>query len=252
MRKFYLLYPEISGSVTHQLSWTHFVELLKIDDALERQFYEHQSIQEKWSVRELKRQKKTALFQRLALSTDKAGILKLAQAGKPIQQVQDIHRDPYVLDFLKIPSHYKYTESELEQKIIAHLQQFLLELGKGFAFIARQYRISIANRHFYVDLVFYHRILKCFVLIDLKIDEVEHHDIGQINLYLNYFRKEENVEDDNEPIGIILTAHKDDVLVEYALEGITNQILVSKYQLHLPDKALLEQQIRSILEEEKE
>lgn len=128
----------------------------------------------------------------------------------------------------------------------------MLELGKGFAFIGQQYRITLANRHFYVDLVFYHRILKCFVLIDLKINEVEHYDIGQMNLYLNYFKKEENMPDDNEPIGLILTAHKDDILVEYALGGIASPIFVSKYQLYLPDRQWLEQKIRQILQHESE
>lgn len=248
IRKLYLLYP-IGESLIHQLTWTHYIELLKIDDPLERSFYEKQNVLERWSVRELKRQKKTALFQRLALSRDKTGILQLAQEGQVVTSPQDLVRDPYVLEFLQIPEQHRYSESELEERIIEHLQQFLLELGKGFAFIGRQYRITLNNKHYRVDLVFYHRILKCFVLIDLKLDDLEHGDIGQMNLYLNYFKREENMPDDNDPIGIILSRNKDEVLVEYALGGISNQIFVSRYQLYLPDRALLEEKLRHLLEE---
>ena len=142
------------------------------------------------------------------------------------------------------------TEKDLEQKIIDNLQMFLLELGKGFAFVARQYKISLRNKHYYIDLVFYHRILKCFVLIDLKTKKVSHSDIGQMNLYLNYFKTEESVEDDNEPIGIILSADKDEILVEFATGGISNKIFVSKYQLYLPDKKQLQRKVKAILESE--
>ncbi|MBC7554217.1 MAG: DUF1016 family protein, partial [Taibaiella sp.] len=152
------------------------------------------------------------------------------------------------LEFLQIPESHRYLETELEEKIIDNLQQFLLALGKGFAFIARQYRMSIAGRHFYVDLLFYHRILKCFVLIDLKRGEIDHQDVGQMNLYLNYFKKEEATEGDNEPVGILLGAYKDHILVEYATESITNQILLSKYQLYLPDKAMLANKLNKLLE----
>jgi predicted nuclease of restriction endonuclease-like (RecB) superfamily/prophage antirepressor-like protein len=250
IRKFYLIYPSIGESIIHQLSWTHIIELLKLDDALERGFYEQQTIKENWTVEELKRQKNASLFHRLALSKDKEGILKLAKQGQVLEQANDIIREPIILDFLGIPEHYAYKESELEQRILDNIQQFLLELGKGFAFVGRQYRIPIANKNYKVDLVFYHYILHCFVIIDLKRGEVEHYDIGQMNLYLSYFKKEENREVDNEPIGIILTAEKDNVLIEYALNGITNQILVSKYQFYLPDKEILEAQINRILEHE--
>ena len=161
-------------------------------------------------------------------------------------------REPYILEFLGIPDNYDYKESELEQRILDNIQQFLLELGKGFAFVGRQYRIPIANKNYRVDLVFYHYILHCFVIIDLKRGEVEHYDIGQMNTYLSYFKKEENSEGDNAPIGIILTAEKDNVLIEYALDGITNQIMVSKYQLYLPDRAVLEAQIKRVLAQENE
>src|SRR5690606_15530144 len=193
MRAFYIKYP-ICETLSHKLSWSHYVELTKIDDPLERSFYEQQSIKENWNIRELKRQKKSSLFLRLAASKDKAGILQLAKQGQTVSKPDDIIRDPYVLDFLKIPEPHHYTESELENRIIEHLQHFLLELGKGFAFIGRQYRITLGNRHHYVDLVFYHRILKCFVLIDLKREEAGYEDVGQMNMYLGYFENEENTE----------------------------------------------------------
>lgn len=247
IRKLYLLFPKVQ-TMSELLSWSHYCELLTIDDELERGFYEQQAIRERWSVSELKRQKKSALFLRLAKSRDKAGILKLAAQGQIPELPDEVLRDPYILDFLNIPDQDRYSEVEIEARLIQHLQYFLLELGKGFTFVGQQYRISFGGRHFRIDLVFYHRILRCFVLIDLKVDEVEHNDIGQMNLYLNYFQKEENLPDDNAPIGIILTAHKNDILVEYALGGLSNQIFVSKYQLYLPDRELLEAQVRFILE----
>lgn len=248
MRLLYLTYPK-SETLSHQLSWSHYFELLKISDALERSFYEKQSLLENWSVRELKRQKNTALFQRIALSKDKEKILQLSKEGNIIKDEKSVLKDPYVFEFLNIPEHQIYSETYLEKKLIDNLQEFLLELGKGFAFIGRQYRISLANTHFYVDLVFYHRILKCFVLIDLKMGEVNHQDIGQMNLYLNYFKKEENVEGDSEPVGIILSKYKDDVLVEYATGSISNKLFVSKYQTYLPDKKILQERLKEILEE---
>ncbi len=211
-------------------------------------FYQQSAINENWSVRELRRQMDTALFERIALSKNAKGVKKLASKGQVIESSNDIVKDPYVLEFLNIPEHYSYTEKHLEQKIIDNLQKFILELGKGFAFIARQFRITLNNKHYWVDLVFYHRILKCFVLIDLKIKAVEHNDIGQMNLYLNYFETEQNTEGDNQPIGIILSKYKDDVTVEYAIRGITNKILVSKYQLYLPDKKLLKKKVKELLD----
>lgn len=236
MRLLYLRYP-ISQKPSHQLSWSHFVELLKIDDDLERKFYENQSIAEKWSVPQLKRQKDTALFQRIALSKNKAEILNLSAEGQQISKPRDILRDPYVFEFLKIPEEQLPSEQELENLLSNNLQQFLLELGKGFTYVGRQYRMTINNKHYRVDLVFYHRILRCFVLFDLKINEVQHVDIGQMNLYLGYFANEENTESDNPPIGIILTKHKDELLIEYATYGMSSQLFVNKYQLYLPDKA---------------
>jgi len=248
IRQFYLKFPKIQ-TLSGQLSWSHYTELLKADNNLEISFYAKQCAKENWSVRELKRQMKSMLFHRLALSKDKAGVLEIAEQGAEIQKAADIIKDPYVFEFLGIPQQYQYKEDEPEEKLIQNLEQFLLELGKGFAFIGRQYKISLANRHFFVDLVFYHRILKCFVLIDLKRGEIEHHNIGQMNLYLNYFAKEENVEGDNPPIGIVLGAYKDHILVEYATENISNQLFVSKYQPYLPDKALLSAELEKLLED---
>lgn len=246
MREFYIKFP-IFQTVSGILSWSHYIELLKLDDPLEISFYIAQCEKDNWSVRELQRQKKSMLFHRLALSKNKDEILSLATNGLTVQTSQDIVKDPYVLEFLGMSQQTDYLESDLEKALINNLQHFLLELGKGFAFIGRQYRISIGGKHFYVDLVFYHRILKCFVLIDLKRGEIEHNDIGQMNLYLNYFRKEEMTEGDNKPIGIVLGAEKDNVLVEYATEGITNQLFVSKYQLYLPDRDLLQKELEKAL-----
>jgi predicted nuclease of restriction endonuclease-like (RecB) superfamily len=248
IRKLYQVFP-ISESLTHQLTWTHYIELLKIDDELARGFYLKQAEQEHWGVRELKRQIKASLFHRLALSRDRAGILALARQGQLVEKPADIIRDPYMLEFLQLPTDERVLEGDLEQRLIDNLQTFLLELGKGFAFIGRQYRIPIAGRNYRVDLVFYHRILKCFVLIDLKRSEVDHQDIGQMNFYLNYVKKEENMPDDNDPIGIILGASRDDVFVEYALSSIQNAIFVSRYQIYLPDKAQLENELRRLLTE---
>ena len=252
MRQFYLVYP-IRAELPHKLSWTHFVELLKVEDPLERSFYEKQTIIENWSTTELIRQKRASLFLRLAASKDKDGILRLAKEGQQITQPEDLIREPYVLDFLKIPEPYHITESELESRIIEHLQQFLLELGKGFAFIGRQYRITLGNRHHYVDLVFYHRILKCFVLIDLKREEADYEDVGQMNMYLGYFENEENTEGDNSPVGIVLAKEKDDILIQYALHNVSSQLFVNKYQLYLPNHEELKQLIeRQLLRDEEE
>jgi len=251
MRQFYLEYPK-GATVSHLLTWSHYVELLKIDDLLERSFYEKQTHIEKWSIRELQRQKKASLFLRLAASKDKDGILRLAKEGQSIEKPEDLIREPYVLDFLKIPEPYHFTESELESRIIEHLQEFLLELGKGFAFIGRQYRITLGNRHHYVDLVFYHRILKCFVLIDLKREEADYEDVGQMNMYLGYFENEENTEGDNSPIGIVLAKEKDDILIQYALHNVSSQLFVNKYQFYLPNREELKQLIERQLSREEE
>lgn len=247
-RQFYLAFPN-GATLSHQLSWSHVVELLKIDDPLERSFYQQQAIAERWSVRELQRQKETSLFLRLAVGKDKDAILQLAAQGQVIEQPGDLLRDPYVFEFLKIPEPYLLSETQLETLLCNHLQSFLLELGKGFTFVGRQYRITVNNTHYHVDLVFYHRILRCFVLIDLKITDVQHHDIGQMNLYLGYFATEENIAGDNPPIGIILTRHKDELLVEYATYQMNSQLFVQKYQLYLPDREELRRQLEMTLKQ---
>jgi predicted nuclease of restriction endonuclease-like (RecB) superfamily len=246
MRKLYL-YFQISGTLSHKLTWSHYYEILKADSELEIGFYSKQCEKENWSVRELKRQMKSSLFERIALSKDKIGVLRLAEIGHIIETPEDLLKDPFVLEFLNIPEQNQYLESELEEQIISNLQQFIMELGKGFAFIGRQYRMSLGGKHFYLDLLFYHRILKCFVLVDLKRGEIDHQDIGQMNLYLNYFKKEESTEGDNDPIGIILGAHKNHILVEYATDSITNKVLLSKYQLYLPNKEQLQKQLSKLI-----
>lgn len=251
MRKFYLAFPNLQ-TLSAKLSWSHYVEIISIENDLEREFYATQAGNEKWSVRELKRQINSALFHRIALSKDKQGVLELSKKGVIVNEPKDAIKDPYILEFLGIPENYSYSEKEIEQKIINNLQNFLLELGKGFTFVGRQYRISFGGQHYYIDLVFYHRILKCFVIIDLKIGEVTHLDIGQMNMYLNYFKNEEMFAGDNPPIGIILSAEKNNFLVKYALGGISNKIFVSKYKLHLPDKEVLEGELRKLLEEKME
>ena len=243
MRLFYIKYPnfqtvfgksEIRQTVSGKsaksqtlsgilLSWSHYAELLTVSDDLARSFYEKQSNKENWSFREMKRQIDSALFQRLALSKDKKGVLGLADKGHVISTSTDAIKDPYVFEFLNIPKDSIIKEHDLEKKLIDNLQKFLLELGKGFSFVARQFKITVDNEHNFIDLVFYHRILRCFVLIDLKIKKVKHKDIGQMNFYLNYFKEEENTDGDNDPIGIIIAADKHDFLVKYATGGLSNK-----------------------------
>ena len=190
------------------------------------------------------------LFHRLALSKDKEGILKLANEGIELQTPEDIIRNPYVLEFIGLPDRLMYNESDLEDSLMNNLSQFLLELGKGFAFIGKQYRFSIAGRQYYVDLVFYNVILKCYCLIDLKRGTVQHEDVGQMNFYLNYFCKEVCTEGDNEPIGIVLGANADRLTMEYATEGISNPLFISRYMLYLPDRKTLERELYKVLDKE--
>ena len=249
MRKFYLRYPNCQ-TVSDNLSWSHICELIAIDDDLERQFYENECIKEKWDVRTLRREKDAALFLRLASSKDKQGIFALAQNGITYQTPEDVIKSTYTLDFLNIPQMAMYSEAELEQKIIDNLQQFLMELGKGFTFVGRQYPMTISNVTYHCDLVFYHRILKCFVLIDLKTNAVKHRDIGQMNMYMGYIATEENMPDDNPPIGIILSKEKDELLVEYATYGMDSNLFVSKYELYLPNRDELKRLVDRIIEED--
>ena len=251
MRKFFLTYQKVQ-TVSELLTWSHYVELLKIEDPLERSFYEKEAANEHWGVRELKRQMKSMLFHRIALSSDKDTVLRLAQEGQIIEKPEDILKEPYVFEFTGLPQLPVYEEGDLEEALVNNLSIFFLELGKGFTFVGKQQKMVIGGRTFKVDLVFYHRILKCFVLIDLKRGEVQHEDIGQMNFYLNYYREEMNTEGDTEPIGIVLGAYQDKLVMKYALQNITNQVFISRYQLYLPDREQLEAEFRRFIGSEPE
>ncbi|MBP6180433.1 PDDEXK nuclease domain-containing protein [Flavobacterium sp.] len=219
-----------------KLTWTHYIFLMRIDDEKERRFYEIESEKYNWSVRELKRQYNSALYVRLSLSRDAVGILKLSEKGQIIEKPKDIIKDPYILEFLGLPELHQYSESQLEEEIINKLEHFLLELGHGFTFVARQNRITFDDKHFRIDLVFYNRILKCFVLIDLKIGELKHQDLGQMQMYVNYYDREMRLEDENKTIGIVLCQNKSDLVVEYTLPENNEQIFASKYKTILPSR----------------
>ncbi|MBR3482606.1 MAG: DUF1016 family protein [Neisseriaceae bacterium] len=249
IRKLYMTYPKVQ-TLSKLLSWSHFVELLKLDDPLERSFYQKECENAHWGVRELKRQMKSMLFQRLALSKNKDEVLKLAQDGQIIEKPEDILKEPYIFEFTGLPQLPVYQEGDLEAALVENLSQFLLELGKGFAYIGRQQNINIAGRNYKIDLVFYHRILKCFVLIDLKKGEIQHEDIGQMNFYLNYYREEMNTQGDNEPIGIVLGNYQDKLVMQYAMQNISNQLFVSQYQLYLPNREQLENEFHRFLQSE--
>lgn len=275
-RQFYLTYPQIWQTVSakfnglllpsktpdwlednlmlpaetliNTLSFSHFIELLRLDADLKRRFYEIEIVKNAWSVRELQRAIDTLLFERTGLSTDKAGIIAKLKENKPLS-IQEIVKNPPMLEFLGLEEKFQYSEDDLETAIIGHLQQFLAELGRGFCFEARQKRITFGNTHYRIDLVFYNRILKCHVLIDLKIGKFDHADSGQMLMYLNYYRKNEMTEGDNPPVGIILCADKDDALAEYATAGLENDLFVSKYMLQLPDKQTLVNFIKAELKQ---
>ena len=216
-----------------RLSFSHFIELVKADNQLVRTFYEVQTIKNNWSVRELERAMSTLLFERTGLSTNKELVIAKIKDEFPALP-KDIVKNPYFLDFLDLEEKSEYSENDLEQAIINHLQKFLVELGRGFCFESRQKRITFDNRHYKIDLVFYNRILKCHVLLDLKVGEFDHADAGQMNMYLNYYRKNEMTEGDNPPVGIILCAGKNNELVEYATTGLAHEVFVSKYLVQLP------------------
>ena len=252
MRKFYQYYSDVQ-TLSGQLSWSHYCELISIEEAEKRSFYEQESIQSHWSVRELQRQINTSLFERLLLSDGKANkkkVLELSKHGQVLQTAADAIKDPYVFEFLGIPEKKPLLEKDLELKLIRQIEDFLLELGKGFMYVGSQQRITLGNTHNYVDMVFYNKILKAYVLIDLKTRKLKHTDVGQMNAYLNYFKTEMNDLNDNEPIGIILCASKDDIEAEYALGGLNNQIFASKYVLYLPEKDLLLKQVEEVLKED--
>lgn len=251
MRRFYISYP-IFQTVSGKLSWSHYCELVEIENEDKRAFYENETINSGWSVRELQRQLNSSLYERLLLSegnANKETVMKLAKEGQALTKPSDMLKDPYVFEFLGIPENKPILEKELEAKLIRHIEDFLLELGKGFMYVGSQQRVTLGNKHYYVDMVFYNKILKAYVLIDLKIRKFEHGDVGQMNTYLNYYKTEVNDEMDNDPIGIVLCAEKNDVEAQYALGGMNNQIFASKYVYYLPDKSLLEQQVQAALKE---
>lgn len=237
MRDFYLTY-QIRQTVSDQftLSYSHYLFLMRIDNPDERKFYEIESSQNNWSLRELKRQFDSSLFERLSLSKDKEKVKSLAVQGQIIENPCDIVKDPYVLEFLGLPEKTYYSESESESRLIEKLENFLLELGKGYTFVGRQVRLSFDEKHFFVDLVFYNRLLQCFVLIDLKIGELTHQDLGQMQMYVNYYDRFVKLDHENKTIGIILCKKKSDSLVEITLPEDNNQIFASKYQTVLPNK----------------
>ncbi len=246
MRKFYLIYP-IWKTVSSKLSWSHYLELIKIEENNKRNFYFNECINTRWSVRELQRQIGSLLYERLALSTDKEKILKLAEKGQVLESGGDLVKDPFVLEFLDIKENTDYLETDLEKNILEHLKEFLLELGKGFMFVGSQVRLTLDEEHFYPDLVFYNRLLKCFVIIDLKIGKVSHQDIGQMQMYVNYYDREIKNSDENPTVGILLSTLKNKTVVKYTLPEDNKTIFSSEYKLHMPT----EQELISAVEEEK-
>lgn len=232
----------------HVLSWTHLLELSRIDDPLKRAFYEIECQKSRWSRRELKRQINSMLYERIGLSKDKEAVLKLAQEGQVGESPNRMIRDPYVLEFLGLEEDSKYSEAKLEQALIDQLQKFLLELGREFCFVGRQVRITVAGRHHYLDLLFFHRRLRCLIAYDLKLGEFQHEDAGQMNFYLNYLREEVSLPDENPPVGVILCADKDAAEVHYATAGMDQQLFVSRYLVALPS----EERLRQWLLEEQE
>ena len=246
MRKFYLIYP-IWKTVSAKLSWSHYLELIKIEEEPKRNFYLNECINAKWSVRELQRQKDSLLYERLALSADKEKVLELSEKGQILKTSKDLVKDPFVLEFLDIKENTNYLESDLEKNILEHLKEFLIELGKGFSYVGNQVRLTLGEDHFYPDLVFYNRLLRCFVIIDLKIGKVTHQDIGQMQMYVNYYDREIKQENENSTIGILLSTNKNETVVKYTLPEDNKTIFSSEYKLHMPT----EQELISAVEEEK-
>lgn len=238
MRRLFIEHPDVQ-TLSGQLNWSHYSELLMIEDKQKRSFYEHETKNSGWSVRELKRQIDSSLFERLLLSkgsTNKEIVTKLARSGQELQNPEDLVKDPYVFEFLGIPENKPILEKDLERRLIRHIEDFLLELGKGFMFVGSQQRITINNTHYYVDMVFYNKILQSYILIELKTKKLQISDAGQLNTYLNYYKSEVNDSNDNPPIGIILCAEKDDIGAEYILGGYENNLFASRYTYVLPDK----------------
>ena len=246
--------PSVDTGRKFFLSWSHYLMLMRMKNADERHFYEIEAAKNDWSLTELKRQFNSSLYERLALSTDKEKVYSLALEGQKIESPKDAVKDPYVLEFLGLQELPEYSETELESRIIDHLQQFLLELGTGFAFIGRQVRFTFDEEHFMVDLVFYNRLLRCFVLFDLKIGELKHQDIGQMQMYVHYYDRKVKLEDENPTIGIILCKDKNNAIVEMTLPEDNSQIFASKYETVLPSKEelqkLLNEQVGQLEENE--
>lgn len=243
MRQFYRVYP-ILDAVRRELSWTHYRILMRIERPEARSFYEIECIKNNWSARELERQKGSLLFERLALSKDKKSLMKLARKGQKLQSYKDMIKDPYVLEFTGLSPQSRLYESRLEQALIDNLSKFLLELGKGFTFVARQKRISLDEDHFYIDLVFYNTIIKCYVIIDLKIGKLLHQDIGQMQMYVNFYDRKIKQPDDNPTVGLILCEDKKDAVVRYTLPKNNRQIFASRYKLYLPTEEELVKELR--------
>ena len=241
--------PAVSTGRKFFLSWSHYLKLMRIDDVDERQFYEIECVKNNWSLREFQRQFDSALYQRLMLSTEKDAVKQLSEKGQIIEKSSDLVKDPYVLEFLGLEEKTKYSESDLETRIIDNLQTFLLELGAGYTFVARQKRFTFNESHFRVDLVFYNRLLRCFVVFDLKIGTLKHQDLGQMQMYVNYYDRYEKQEDENPTIGVLLCQDKEDSLVELTLPKDSN-IYASKYQLYLPDKRMLQRKLQEWIDEE--
>lgn len=246
MRKFYLVYP-IWKTVSSKLSWSHYLELLKIEEEPKRKFYMNECINSRWSVRELQRQRDSLLYERLLLSADKKKVLELSEKGQVLREGKDLVKDPFVLEFLDIKENTEYLESDLEKNILEHLKEFLLELGKGFSYVGNQVRLTLEEDHFYPDLVFYNRLLKCFVIIDLKMGKVTHQDIGQMQMYVHYYDREIKQKEENSTVGILLSTTKNETVVKYTLPEDNRNIFSTTYQLHLPT----EQELITAVEEEK-
>lgn len=249
MKSFYLAYRKgQTVSDEFKLSYSHYLTLMRVGNIEERNFYEIEAINNSWSLRELKRQMDSALYERLVLSRDKEKVLELSQKGQLIEKPQDIVKDPYILEFLGLDEKANYSESDLETAIIDHIEKFIMELGKGFLFQGRQVRFTFDEEHFFVDLVFYNRLLKCFVLIDLKIGKLKHQDIGQMQMYVNYYDRHVKLNDENKTIGIIICKDKNDTLVNMTLPEGNEQIFASRYMTILPSK----EELKKIVESEGE
>ena len=241
--------PAVSTGRKFPLSWSHYLKLMRIDNVDERHFYEIEAAQNHWGVEELKRQFDSALYERLALSRDKDKVMELSEKGQIIEKPQDMLKDPYILEFTGLQERSEYSETELESRLLNHLQEFLLELGKGFAFIGRQVRFTFDERHFRVDLVFYNRLLQCFVLFDLKMGDLTHQDLGQMQMYVNYYDRYEKTMEENPTVGVLLCQEKSNALVELTLPENAN-IYASKYELYLPNKKVLQEKLKQWTQEE--